>query len=181
MACFFDLSKAFDRVGHQGLPAKLAQYGVSARVHAWLKEYLTSRRQRIQSEGCMSTFVDIPAGVPQGCVLGPLLFLIYTIYLPLACEGDRTLCCQFADDTGLVSVGKTIAECEETLQTAVWSVGVWLKQWYLLVNTNKTVIMHFYNDNRPPNTLPTITLDGKTLTTVRQHRYLGIIFQHNLR
>ena len=127
-ACFFDLSKAFDRVWHQGLLAKLAHYGVSARVHAWLKEYLTSRRQRVQVEGCMSTFVDIPAGVPQGSVLSPLLFLICTIDLPLACEGHRTLCCQFADNTALVSVGKSIAECEEALQRAVWSAGVWLKQ-----------------------------------------------------
>ena len=124
----------------------------------------------------MSTFIDIPAGVPQGSVLSPLLFLICTIHLPLACEGDCTLCCQFADDTALVSVGKSIAECEETLQRAVSSAGVWLKQWHLLVNTIKTVIMHFYNDNRPPNTLPTITLDGKTLTRVLQHRHLGIIF-----
>ena len=119
----------------------------------------------------MSTFVDITAGVPQGSVLDPLLFLIYTIDLPLACEGDRTLCYQFADDTALVSVGKNIAECDETLQRAVWLAGVWLKQWHLLVNTNKRVIMHFYNDNRPPNTLPTITLDGKTLTIVTQHRH----------
>ena len=137
----------------------------------WLKEYLTNRRQRVQIEGCMSTFVDIPAGVPHGPALGPLLLLIYTIDLPLACEGDRTLCCRLADYTGLVSVGKNIAECEETLQRAVWSAGVWLQQWHLLVNTNKTAIMHFYNDNRPPNTLPTITLDGKTLIIVPRHHY----------
>ena len=106
---------------------------------------------------------------------------MYTIDLPLACEEDHILCCQFADDTALLPVGKNIAECEETLQRAVWSAGVWLKQWHLLVNANKTVIIHFYNDNRPPNTLLTNTLDGKTLTIVTQHRHLGIIFQHNLR
>ena len=54
----------------------------------------------------------------------------------------------------------------EALHRAVWSAGVWLKEWHLLVNTHKTVIMHFYNDNRPQNTLPTITLDGKRLDTL---------------
>ena len=164
-ACFFDLWKAFDRVWHQGLPAKLAHYGVSARVHAWLKEYLTSRRQHVQIEGYTSTFVDISAGVPRVYARSTAV-LIYTIDLPLACEWVQAVCWQFADDTALVTVGKSIAECEEALHRAVWSTGVWLKQWHLLVNTNKTVIMHFYNDNRPQNTLPTITLDGKRLDTV---------------
>ena len=102
---------------------------------------------------------------PPRVYAGTTAVLIYTNDLPLACEWVQAVCWQFADDTALVTVGNSIAECEEALHRAVWSAGVWLKQWHLLVNTNKTVIRHFYND-KVHDYLATITLDGERLDAV---------------
>ena len=181
LACFFDLSKAFDRVWHEGLLAKLLHYGVSERVLAWLKTYLTGRRQRVQVQDCTSSWLTIPAGVPQGSVLGPLLFLIYTIDLPHACTSTNTTCSQFADDTALITSTPSIQASEQQLQEAVSSAGRWLQDWHRLVNVEKTVTMLFHHENRPPEPLPTIYLQDHLLNVARKHRHLGIVFQHDLR
>ena len=181
LACFFDLSKAFDRVWHEGLLAKLLHYGVSGRVLAWLKTYLTGRRHRVQVQDCTSSWLTIPAGVPQGSVLGPLLFLIYTVDLPHACTSTKTTCSQFADDTALITSTPSIQASEQQLQEAVSSAGRWLQDWHLLVNVEKTVTMLFHHDNRPPERLPTIYLQDHLLNVARKQRHLGIVFQHDLR
>ena len=179
-ACFFDLSKAFDRVWHPGLLKKLFHYGVEAEAHIWLTRYLSGRRQRVQVDGTVSPWLGVPAGVPQGSVLGPLLFLTYTIDLPNACINDDTTCSQFADDTALIASTSSPQQTEQQLQRAVTSAAKWLNDWHLLVNIDKTVTMTFYHDNRPPAHLPTIFLNDSPLKTVRQQRHLGVIFQHNL-
>ena len=181
VTCFFDLSKAFDPVWHQGLLKKLSHYGVDGKAHNWLEAYLTGRRQRVQVEGTTSTFIPIPAGVPQGSVLGPLLFLAYTIDLPTACENATTSCSQFADDTALIAIAGRYIECEDALQGSVDAAAEWLERWHLLVNKTKTVILPFYHANRSPPRLPKIKLGQTLLETVTQHRQLGIIFQHDLR
>ena len=103
VACFFDLSKAFDRVWHQGPLAKLTHLGVCEDALAWLSSYLTKRRQRVRVNSSLSPWLRTPAGVPQGSVLGPLLFLIYTIDLPPTCTDRSTTCSQFTDDTALIT------------------------------------------------------------------------------
>ena len=166
--------------GTPGLLKKLSHYGVEAEAHIWLTGYLSGRRQRVQVDGTVSPWLGVPAGVPQGSVLGLLLFLTYTIDLPNACINDDTTCSQFADDTALIASTSSPQQTEQQLQRAVTSAAKWLNDWHLLVNIDKTVTMTFYHDNRPPTHLPTIFLNDSPLKTVRQQRHLGVIFQHNL-
>ena len=180
MACFFDLSKAFDRVWHEGLLAKLQHYGVTGRALTWLTNYLTGRRQRVQVAGETSTLLNVPAGVPQGSVLGPLLFLGYTIDLPTTCASATTSCSQFADDTALIASAASYNDAHRSLQQAVLAAGNWLKTWHLLVNVEKTVVMVFHHLSRPPPTLPPIILNGSPLRVVSKQRHLGVIIQQNL-
>ena len=106
MSFFFYLSKKFDRVWHAGLLTKLHHFGVHGSAHAWLTAYLTGRRQRMKIDNSFSSWSTIPAGDPQRSVLGPLLFLIYTIDLPAACSNSNTICSQFADDTAIIAISK---------------------------------------------------------------------------
>ena len=146
-----------------------------------MEAYLTGRRQRVKVLDTTSSWLPIPAGVPQGSVLGPLLFLIYTIDLPHACTNTNTTCSQFADDTALITSTPSLQTTQLQLQKAVSSAGRWLKDWHLLVNAEKTVTVIFHHDNRPPAQQPTIYLDGKLLSVARKQRHLGITFQHDLR
>ena len=119
--------------------------------------------------------------MPQGSVLGPLLFLIYTIDLPHACTNTNTTCSQFADDTALITSTSSLQTTQQQLQKSVSSAGRWLKDWHLLVNAEKSVTVIFHHDNRPPAQQPTIHLDGKLLSVARKQHHLGITFQHDLR
>ena len=114
-ACFFDLSKAFDRVWHAGLLKKLEQYGVRGQALQWLTHYLTDRRERVHIATATSPWLSIPAGVLQGSVLSPLLFLAYTIDLPSACAAPNSRCSLFADDTAVVASHPSSVESEAHL------------------------------------------------------------------
>ena len=180
LICYFDRSKAFDRVSHDGVLMKLAHIGVGQAALQWLSAYLHGRTQRVQVNDGVSSFLNIPAGVPQGSVLGPLLFNIYTFDLPATCSAAGTQCYQFADDTALVASYPTFQMSERHLQESVSRVAVWLKSWRLLVNPEKTCVMHFHHGNRPPDRKPQVTLENHTLHTATCHRHLGLMIQDNL-
>ena len=138
----YSVKDKFDRVWHKGLLAKLHHFGVRSHALAWITNYLSERRQCVRLRNSTSSWLPVPAGVPQGSVLGPLLFLAYTIDLP-NCVRHPTQCDQFADDTALTTVSSSPGVCEEHLQQSVTATSTWLSNWRLTVNVEKTVTMAF--------------------------------------
>ena len=141
-SCFFDLSKAFDRVWHAGLLKKLQHLGLKDTALQWMINYLTHRRQRVRVGDAFSEWQAIPAGVPQGSVLGHPAVLIYTIDLPSACTNSNTKCSQFADDTALIATHQSRLLSELSLQSAVSAAVAWLRRWHLLVNARNLHRLH---------------------------------------
>ena len=128
---FLDISKAFDKVWHEGLLFKLKQYGVKGPMFEILKNYLENRYQRVILNGTHSDWSQICAGVPQGSVLGPLLFLIYINDLPDNLTSSAKL---FADDTSLFSTVKNLYQSCETLNSDLSLINHWAYQWKMSFN-----------------------------------------------
>ena len=123
---FLDISKAFDKVSHDGLLYKLKAYGVQGELLSLLKNYLQKRKQRVVLNGQTSEWRDIISGVPQGSVLGPLLFIIYINDLP---DGLTSLC---KNDTSLFSkvhnINKPANELNGDLEKITQSTYQWKMQ-----------------------------------------------------
>ena len=128
---FLDISKAFDKVWHDGLIFKLKSYGVEGELFLLLKKYLHNREQRVVLNGQTSEWKKIYSGVPQGSVLDPLLFLIYINDVP---DGITSMCKIVADDTSLFSkvldVYKSVVELNANLE----KINQWAYQWKIQFN-----------------------------------------------
>ena len=128
---FLDISKAFDKVWHEGLLYKLKAYGTEGQLLSLLTNYLENREQRVVLNGQTSEWRKIKSGVPQGSVLGPLLFLIYINDLP---DGITSICKIFADNTSLFTKVLDINESTNKLNTDLKKITKWAHQWKMQFN-----------------------------------------------
>ena len=138
-AVMIDLSKAFDSVNHFILCAKLESYGVRGARLQWFKGYLSGRRQRVSIGNVTSDWSAILRGVPQGSILGPLLFTIYVNDLPKAVVGSQTK--QYADDTTIYHIRDSCADLQMGLSKDLASVDKWLQRNELQMNVKKTQML----------------------------------------
>lgn len=171
---FLDVSQAFDKVWHEGLKIKLRQV-LPVRLYDILKSYLGNRLFRVRHGNEYSELKEISAGVPQGSVLGPLLYLLYTRDIP---KEDDTILATFADDTAILAVGKTVEETTAKLQTALNKVNEWTREWRIALNETKSVHVNF--TYKKTNDLP-IFLNLARIPFANEAKYLGMTLDAKLK
>ena len=135
---YLDFQKAFDKVPHQRLILKLKSHGMENSIINWIEQWLTDRKQRVVVDGEVSSWKSVLSGVPQGSVLGPILFLVYINDLE---EGVTGSILKFADDTKLVRKTKEIGD-KQNLQDDIDKLVKWSEIWQMLFNFGKCKCLH---------------------------------------
>ena len=176
---FCDLSKAFDTLNHDILLAKLDHYGIRGKWHSWLKSYLSGRKQFVDFDGIHSGYKDITVGVPQGSILGPLLFLIYINDLPGSLKELTPV--MFADDTNLVIRGDNLQNMVNILNTDLETLSDFFKANQLKLNAEKTKMVCFRKKNKEfDGNDHAVSLAGTTIPFEKNALFLGVTLDEHL-
>ena len=169
-----DFSKAFDTVPHNRLLCKLQNYGIRGNTLNWITNFLKSRKQRVVVSGDFSDWVDVISGVPQGTVLGPLLFLVYINDLPDNISSEVRL---FADDCVIYRQIKNNLD-QVQLQNDLNTLSEWQSKWQMHFNTKKCFSMRITHSRNPK--FFNYTLDNDVLESTDCHTYLGVDISNTL-
>ena len=161
---FLDVSKAFERVWHKGLIFKLKQFGIEGELLEWISDYLSGRKQKVVIRNSSSSLRRVNAGVPQGSVLGPLLFLVYINDI-----SESLLCLTrlFADDSSLFYSAANIKDIEGIINHDLRMLVSWAAQWLINFNPLKTEALLF--TLRLIESLPNLIFDGTRIKFVTEH------------
>ena len=174
---FLDLAKAFDTVDHGILLLKMEKYGIRGQALALLKSYLQDRQHSVKLNNIQSTFLTLNIGVPQGSVLGPLLFLLYINDLPNFTNFNVKL---FADDTFLSLESKNYKDLQKNVNEEMKNVSKWLTINKLTLNVSKTKYMVISNKKKPPDNDFQIKFDDVFLEKCSNYKYLGVYLDDKL-
>ena len=170
-----DFAKAFDTVNHDILLDKLQYYGIRGTALKWFQSYLVDRMQCTEIGNTQSNLEYIKCGVPQGSILGPLLFLLYINDIVLSSKIFKfTL---FADDTSLFYSNKNADKATEIINKELANVSEWLAANKLSLNVDKSKLLIFNNKKKIDIN---ITLNGQSLKEVNNAKYLGILIDNKL-
>ena len=142
---YLDFAKAFDKVPHKRLLAKLSASGINGNVLKWIEAWLTDRKQRVVLNGQCSDWDSVLSGVPQDSVLGPVLFIIFINDIDDATSPSSSLW-KFADDTKSVQIIAN-EEDQELMQADINSLNNWADTWQMLFNADKCKVMHIGKNN----------------------------------
>ena len=175
---FVDLEKAFDTVNHKILIDKLRHYGIQGTSFCWLSSYLSNRSQKVSLNGLVSDSKPVTCGVPQGSILGPLLFLIYINDMHNAIKNSSVY--NFADDTNLLFSHKNQNTLRKILNKDLKSLYEWLCANRLSLNVAKTEFMVFRPPRKSLSDRIVLTLNKTKIFESTKIRYLGIILDPRL-
>jgi hypothetical protein len=176
-AILLDFSKAFDKVPHERLLYKLQYYGVVGNSLNWIRAFLTNRVQQVTLEGTHSTSAAVSSGVPQGTVLGPLLFLAYINDLPDDVKHSKTRL--FADDSLLHREIKSKRD-QTLLQQDLDALASWEESWQMSFNASKCNTIHIAQGKRKEAAPFGYKLHGQILESVNSSKYLGVTINSKL-
>ena len=172
---FLDFAKAFDKVPTAPLLAKLQAMGIGGQLLSWISEWLSNRQQRVVLNGEASTWSDVTSGVPQGSILGPLLFIIYINDIDLVLHLIEVIK-KFADDTKLGNRSAT-AEQREALQLALDQITSWADKWGMQFNVKKCKVMYVGHGNiKQP-----YVMNGHVLEETSEERDVGVVVSNTLK
>ena len=180
VACgiFLDLQKAFDTVDHSILLAKLRYYGIRGKVYDWFKSFLSDRSQYVSIGNVKSDVSFVIHGVPQGSVLGPLLFLIYINDMNNAINFSSIF--HFADDTNMLNCSRNLKQLSKQVNIDLKQILHWLNANKISLNASKTEFVLFKHQRRHINFDLRIKINGQRLYPSSFIKYLGVYVDENL-
>ena len=177
---YLDFRKAFDLVSHKHLLLKLDSYGINGKIGGWIKAFLNDRKQKVVIRGAESDELNVLSGVPQGSVLGPLLFLIFINDLPKCVECPV---CLFADDSKIYcrvprfnSTKPDLINAQDKLQKDLNELHEWAVKWKMSFNVDNCKIMHLGYGNMKHE----YNLNGSILAETKEERDLGVLVDNEL-
>lgn len=176
-AIFLDFRKAFDTVNHKILLSKRSHFNFSDKALKWVAYYLYHRSQTVRIGSYQSEPLHLFSGVPQGSILGPLLFCMYINDLPRVCPEVNIQ--MYTDDTVLYIHGPSKTAVATKLTNAMVKISEWLNQCSLQLNVSKTVGM-FFTKTTNSTANPDIVISGEKLQIVTEFKYLGILIDSKL-
>jgi hypothetical protein len=172
---YLDFAKAFDTVPHERLKKKLKAHGIGGGIYRWIAAWLTGRKQQVVLNGKESSWEEVLSGVPQGSVLGPLLFTIFINDLDIA-TSDVELLLKFADDTKISRVINSDMD-RAGLQAALDRLMDWSDRWGMKFNVSKCKVMHMGRNNAKND----YVMAGSVLEKTREEKDLGVLVQDTLK
>ena len=173
---YLDYAKAFDKVSHIKLKSVLESHGITGKALAWIKEWLSHRKQRVLLNNKCSSWKDVESGVPQGSVLGPVCFVIFINILDLVIKDPKAFLSKFADDT---KIGRSIQSISDSqnLQESLNCLAQWCTDWKMQFNETKCKVLHLGKKNERFD----YVLNGQTLEKVDFEKDIGVTIQSDLK
>ena len=172
-----DLSAAFETIDHSVLISRMSnRFGVTGVVLDWLKSYLNDRHQFVSVDNVLSHPSSLLYGVPQGSILGPLLFTLYTSPIENIIQSHGLDCMFYADDTQVYLTCSRAQNSVDSIEKCIQDVSRWMSANKLVLNERKTEIVHFHSKFKDVNELVSLNIGSATVNCCDSVRNLGIYF-----